>query len=172
LRVVLDTNVVLDLVVFDDPRVQALRAAIEARRDTNIWLDWLVFRDSSLLHLKKAFSEGQAEILIDAACEAELERVLAYDFVRHTLDGAAQAACLAECRRIARRIDTAAPEAERKLLPRCADPDDQKFLDLAWAVGADVLVTKDRALLDLAPRVAKLGRFLVSSPTELRLPEV
>ena len=127
--------------------------------DTNIWLDWLVFKDSSLLHLKKAFSEGQAEILIDAACEAELERVLAYDLARHTLAAASQAACLVECRRIARRIDTRAPESECKLLPRCADPDDQKFLELALAAQADVLITKDHKLLELARR-AKPFRIL------------
>ena len=120
--------------------------------DTNIWLDWLVFKDSSLLHLKKAVAEGQTEIFIDAACEAELERVLGYGFARHTLDAAAQAACLAECRRIAQRIETTAPEAESKLLPRCADPDDQKFLELALAARADVLVTKDHKLLELARR--------------------
>ena len=120
--------------------------------DTNIWLDWLVFKDPSLLHLRKAVAEGQAEIFVDAACEAELERVLAYDLARHTLDAAARADCLAECRRIARRIDAAAPEAERKLLPRCRDPDDQKFLELALAARADVLVTKDHKLLELARR--------------------
>ena len=120
--------------------------------DTNIWLDWLVFNDSSVLHLKKVVSEGLAEILINAHCEAELERVLAYDLARHTLDAAAQAACLAECRRIAQRIDTPAPEAECRLLPRCADPDDQKFLELALAARADVLITKDHKLLELARR--------------------
>ena len=111
-----------------------------------------MFDDLSLLKLKRTVSEGQAEIFINAACEAELERVLAYDFARHTLDAAAQGACLAECRRIARRIEAAAPEAERKLLPRYLDPDDQKFLDLALAARADVLVTKDHKLLELARR--------------------
>lgn len=133
----------------------AANMRMEAKRivlDTNIWLDWLVFKDLSLLHLKKAVSEGKAEILINAACEAELERVLAYDLARHSLDAAARSACLAECRRIAQRIDTAAPEAERKLLARCADPDDQKFLELALAARADALVTKDHKLLELARR--------------------
>jgi len=120
--------------------------------DTNIWLDWLVFKDLSLLKLKQAVADGEAEIFIDAACEAELERVLAYDLARHTLDAAAQADCLAECRCIARLIETAAPEAGRRLLPRCLDPDDQKFLELALAARADVLVTKDHKLLELARR--------------------
>lgn len=121
--------------------------------DTNIWLDWLVFHDSGISHLKLAVEEKRAEIVIDSACEAELERVLAYDLARHSLDAAAQAGCLAECRRVAHRVDAAAPEAERKLLPRCADPDDQKFLELALAARADILVTKDHKLLELARRV-------------------
>ena len=96
-------------------------AAMRIVLDTNIWLDWLVFRDLSLLHLKKVVSEGQAEIFIDAPCEAELERVLAYDLARHTLAAEAQAACLVECRRLAKRIDTVAPEAGRKLLMQAAE---------------------------------------------------
>jgi predicted nucleic acid-binding protein len=111
-----------------------------------------VFRDASVSYLQKAVSEGRAAVVIDAACEAELERVLAYDLGKHSLDAGAQAACLAECRRIARRIDAAAPEEERKALPRCLDPDDQKFLELALAARADCLVTKDHKLLELARR--------------------
>jgi putative PIN family toxin of toxin-antitoxin system len=120
--------------------------------DTNIWLDWLVFHDSGISYLKLAVEERRVEIFINAACEAELERVLAYDLSRHTLDAAAQAACLAECRRIAQRVDSVAPEAERALLPRCVDPDDQKFLELALAARADALITKDHKLLELARR--------------------
>ncbi len=135
--------------------------------DTNIWLDWLVFRDSSVFHLQNAVSDGHAEVLIDAACEAELERVLGYPLGRHTLDAAAQAACLAECRRIARRIDAPAPEAERAQLPKCRDPDDQKFLDLALAVRADCLVTKDHALLELARRTTP---FRILNPRKFLVP--
>ena len=135
-------------------------AATRVILDTNIWLDWLVFRDPGISYLKLAVEERRAEIFIDAACEAELERVLAYDLARHTLDAEAQAMCLAESRRIARRIDTAAVEAERKLLPRCVDPDDQKFLELALAARADVLITKDHKLLELARRT-KPFRILI-----------
>ena len=135
--------------------------------DTNIWLDWLVFKDASVLYLKTWVAEGRAEIFIDAACEAELGRVLAYDLARHTLDAEAQAACLAECRRIARRIDTASPEDERKRLPRCADPDDQKFLELALVAHADVLVTKDHKLLELTRRTRA---FAILKPARVILP--
>ena len=134
--------------------------------DTNIWLDWLVFHDSSLLYLKRAHAEGKTEIVIDTACEAELERVLAYDLARHTLDAAAQAAALAECRKVVKRIDTAAPEEERKRLPRCVDADDQKFLELALAARADILITKDHKLLELARRTRQ---FRIVPPKKLSL---
>ena len=116
--------------------------------DTNVWLDWLVFGEPSLAPLKAAVAERRAEIFIDAACAAELERVLAYDLGKHSLDPAAQAACLAECRRIAQPLQDGKP-AECASLPRCTDPADQVFLEAALAARADFLVTKDRALLEL-----------------------
>ena len=118
--------------------------------DTNVWLDWLVFRDPCVEPLKSAVAAGHAEILIDAACEAELARVLAYDLGRHSIDPAAQAACLTECKRISRPIPGAAADCAG--LPRCADPGDQIFLEAALAARADFLVTKDRELLALARR--------------------
>src|SRR6266700_6221102 len=118
--------------------------------DTNVWLDWLVFDDPSTAPIKAAVAASRAEVLIDAACEAELERALGYDLGKRTVD---VAACIAECRRAARRIESLAPEAERVKLPACRDPDDQKFLEAALAARAGFLVTKDRALLDLARRV-------------------
>ena len=124
--------------------------------DTNVWLDWLVFDEPALAPLRAAHAAGRVEVVMDDACEAELARVLAYDLGKHTIGADAQAKCLERCRRIARRVDAtvgaglAAPGASS--LPRCRDPHDQKFLELALAAQADVLVTKDQALLELARR--------------------
>jgi putative PIN family toxin of toxin-antitoxin system len=131
--------------------------------DTNVWLDWLVFADPGVAPIRAALAAGRIEIFIDAACEAELERALGYDLGRLSPDAAAQAACLAECRRIARRVGAPAPEPECAQLPRCRDPDDQKILEAALAAGAQILVTKDRALLDLARRGAP---FRIVTPAE------
>ena len=121
--------------------------------DTNVWLDWLVFDDPSIAPIRAAVEANRAEVFIDAACEAELERALGYDLGRKfTLAAEAQGACLALCRRVACRIDSAVSEAERAQLPACRDPDDQKFLEAALNSRADFLLTKDRALLDLARR--------------------
>jgi uncharacterized protein len=111
-----------------------------------------VFADSSVVPLRDIVSEGRAQIVIDAACEAELERVLAYDLAKHSLDAAGQLAALTLCRQVARRINAMATEDARAKLPACRDPDDQKFLELALAARAQCLLTKDHALLELARR--------------------
>lgn len=118
--------------------------------DTHVWLDWLVFDDPGVAAIRRARAEGRAALLIDAACEAELARVLAYDLGRFSIDAAAQAERLAECRRLAERIEAPLTEAERARLPRCRDRDDQIFLEAALAGKAQLLLTKDRALLHCA----------------------
>jgi len=138
--------------------------------DTHVWLDWLVFDDPGIRRLRNAVHLGRAEVYIDAACDAELERVLAYDLGKHSIAPAAQAAALAQARRIARRIENALSPPERAGLPRCRDPDDQIFLEAALAAGADVLVSKDRALLELNRRRTRALPFRVCAPGSLRIP--
>ena len=116
--------------------------------DTQVWLDWLVFDDPSTLAVRALLAADRAEIFIDEACEAELERVLGYRLGRRTLEAAARAACLAQCRAMAKRVHVSS-FSERGALPRCSDPDDQKLLELARAAEADCLVTRDQALLAL-----------------------
>ena len=48
-------------------------------------------------------------------------------------------------------------------LPRCADPDDQIFLELAASVHADFLITRDKAVLALKRRVSG---FKILTPEE------
>ncbi|MGH8742291.1 MAG: PIN domain-containing protein, partial [Burkholderiales bacterium] len=72
--------------------------------DTQVWLDWLVFDDPSTLPVRNLLAADRAEVFIDAACEAELERVLGYRLGKRSLDAAARAACLAQCRAIAKRV--------------------------------------------------------------------
>ena len=113
--------------------------------DTNVWLDLVVFIDPGVRAIRTAVDEGRAEIFIDAACEAELERVLTYEFGKHSIPADAAA----QCRSLCKRIGAVLSQPERARLPRCTDPDDQKFIEAAIAAQADVLVTKDRALLGM-----------------------
>jgi predicted nucleic acid-binding protein len=62
------------------------------------------------------------------------------------------------------------PQAAAVKLPRCADPDDQKFLELAWASGAQWLLSKDKAVLQLARRTAREGWFQILLPTAWQPP--
>ena len=129
--------------------------------DTQVWLDWLVFDEPALAGLRAAVTEGRAEVVIDAACRAELERVLAYPLGRNVdID-----ACLARCEQIAKKITS--PTGEVVGLPACRDPDDQKFLTLAAAARADCLVSRDRELLRLARRCA--ARLAILQPSAFRV---
>jgi putative PIN family toxin of toxin-antitoxin system len=132
--------------------------------DTNVWLDWLVFDDPQIAPLRAAREAGAIEIIIDADCREELRRVLGYTLRKAVLYEDAQAKALAECLRLT--VPPAAlPEgAVLPPLPLCRDKDDQKFLVLARAARADYLLTKDRALLELARRkYAHIG-FRILTP--------
>ena len=124
------------------------RVPIRIVLDTQVWLDWLVFDDPGIVLLREARAARLIRVMIDDACEAELVRVLDYDFGRFTLAPEAQQRCKASVREIADRV----PAATAPALPSCRDPDDQKFLELAAIAQADLLVTKDLALLALAER--------------------
>ena len=142
--------------------------------DTNVWLDWLVFDNAEVAPLKAAIAAGQAEILIDAACQSELASVLAYRLRGEVLTACAQAACMAECRRVAHMLESAAASPRRTVtpspahaLPVCRDADDQKFLELARDCRADFLVTKDLMLLELARRKIRRAPFGIVTPVQL-----
>jgi hypothetical protein len=87
---------------------------------------------------------------------AELRRVLAYP--EFGLAPAAQQSILDQYQDVAERFDVG---SFCRKLPRCRDPDDQPFLVLAAAGGADLLVSKDRALLEMN-RHGGLGFAIVS----------
>ena len=141
--------------------------------DTNVWLDWLVFDDAGVAPIRAAVAAERAEIFIDAACESELASVLAYRLRKKVLTVSAQAAGMAECRRVARSVDSAAAQPGRTVapspahaLPVCRDGDDQKFIELARACRADFLVTKDLELLELARRKVRRAPFGIVTPAQ------
>jgi putative PIN family toxin of toxin-antitoxin system len=138
-------------------------AGVRVVLDTQIWLDWLVFDDPSAAAIREAQAAGRVEIVIDDACEAELVRVLGYDLGKYSLEPSEQTACIVRCRSVARRV----PAGQAAQLPRCRDPDDQKFLELAASVGAQFLISKDQAVLELAPRIAQ---FRILAPHDFREP--
>lgn len=111
---------VLDWLVFRDPRCEALDAAI--RRGLVQWLAAPSLRDEC----RHVLARGVA-----AAWQPDLARIW------HTWD--THATMLAE--------PSAPPHGP---LARCSDRDDQKFIDLARQHRARWLLTRDRAVLKLA----------------------
>ena len=98
--------------------------------DTNIVLDVLVFGDAEARPLSQRLSEGSLHWLATAAMREELSRVLAYPKLaaRVAFHRGAADSVLADFDRHVTVVE-AAPKAPLT----CGDPDDQKFIDLAVA---------------------------------------
>lgn len=129
--------------------------------DTNAWLDLLVFDDPALSGLAEAIDDGALRIAIDARALAELARVLRYDALK--LDDAIAATLFARAMGLSQQVDV-----QPMLLPRCRDPDDQVFLEIAVAAGAAALLTRDAELLCMARRMARDHGLAIIEPREWR----
>jgi uncharacterized protein len=122
--------------------------------DTNVWIDWLVFDDPAIAPLKAAHQHARIRIVVNEPCLEELKLVLAYPEFR--LDDAQKMSHLAEVDRCTIRHDDRRP-TRPTALPHCSDPDDRKFLTLAVDAAADWLLTRDKALLKLNRRLKAAG---------------
>jgi predicted nucleic acid-binding protein len=126
---VIDTNVVLDLVFWHDPR--------------SAWLD-------------QALRSGGLHALRDGACLVELAEVLSRP---HFLGSEEKALAAAAdwCRRSVPADEEKVARAAASLPVRCRDPLDQKFLELAAGGSAVLLVSKDKLVLRAGRRMKRLG---------------
>lgn len=104
--------------------------------DTNIVLDAWVFQDPATVPLLQALADGRLQWIATAPMRDELERVLAYPKIvkRLAFHQLPAAAVLAQ---FDARVHTVAVPAKAPIT--CKDPDDQKFIDLAVAHKAQVL---------------------------------
>lgn len=130
--------------------------------DSNVWIDILVFDDIATRPIYAALANGTLAAVIDARCLAELAHVLDYPHLaRRPFD---KAAALAAVKQLTVMTDGASGEPGAAPLPKCKDRDDQKFLELAFAARADWLVSKDRALLKLDKRTSRDFGFRIAQP--------
>ena len=134
--VVLDTNIVLDVFVFNNPAAKAIRQAL---------IDGYGDGDE--------YGDGELTWLATDAMRAELARVLAYPkiiqrlaFYALTMD-----AVLSQFDQHAKLVDVA-PKASLT----CKDADDQKFIDLAVQHRA-WLISKDQHVLSMKKRLLAQG---------------
>jgi putative PIN family toxin of toxin-antitoxin system len=110
--------------------------------DTNVVVSALLFEHGRLLWLRTAWMQGRCRPLVSAATVEELVRVLAYPKFRLSVDEREEILGdylpFVEVVTVSRRSAAA---------PRCADPDDQMFLELGVAGHAALIVTGDEKLL-------------------------
>jgi putative PIN family toxin of toxin-antitoxin system len=126
-RAILDTNAVLDWLVFDNPGMQALSQAIQT--GTIAWLSCPTMRD-------------------------EFSRIVKHTSLATWSPNSEQA--LTAFDRWAQLCDApSTPPPGLTLRP--SDPDDQVFIDLALEQQARWLVTRDKALLKLARQARASG---------------
>jgi len=146
--VVIDTNVILDMFLYTDPRVSALVAAL---------------------------SSGELRWLATRVMREELARVLQYEHLQKRLmgktsaevastdQGSATTTANSRALLILDKMDQQAHLVE--VAPRasyvCKDVDDQKFIDLAQA-HRSMLISKDKAVLSMKNRMARVGVQVMS----------
>lgn len=137
--------------------------------DTNIVLDWLVFRDARFAEMARAISERRVEIVTHHPAIDELRRVLAYPQCKLEVSGQQEileryqsATCLHPMPEGFARDNLLLPAG----FPRCSDRDDEHFLALTYHARTDGLVTKDKAILSLRRRARRFG-VAILAPVQL-----
>ena len=132
--------------------------------DTNVALDLLVYRNPQALPILDAIERKQALWLTDPYTRAELARVLGYPELKLSLEAGRE---VMECHRaLTTPSDEWPAHALPGPLPECRDPDDQPFLDLAARTRADLLISRDRMLLRLQRKTRLLLPDLAIVPPE------
>ena len=112
--------------------------------DTNLLLSALLFHAGALCWLRNAWQTDDIHPLSSRETMAELIRVLSYP--KFDLTGEEQEHLLADYLPWCETVVVSKPPA----IPRCRDPFDRPFLELALVAQADALITGDNDLLDLA----------------------
>lgn len=129
--------------------------------DTNVCIDLFVFRDPRWANLLQALENRELEAITRKDCRSEWLLVLEYP--HFALDDSSRSEArerfdaLITCIEPKQAVQAAA-------LPVCKDREDQKFLEIALQSDASTLITKDKALLKLAKRLARKGLFSVQTP--------
>ncbi len=127
--------------------------------DTNAVLDWLVFDNPGSQPFARAIVSGSVRWIVNAAVRDELAHVLSRGVVDQWQPDLPRLWHTWE--RHATPIEQP-PLGSPQRRPQCTDTDDQKFVDLALDTGAQWLVTRDRALLKVARRARSLGLAIVT----------
>ncbi len=127
--------------------------------DTNAVLDWLVFHNPASEPIVQAIVSGEVRWIVNAAVRDEMAHVLGRGVVDRWQPDLLRLWQTWE--RHATPMEQPPPGSPQRR-PQCTDADDQKFIDLALDSGARWLITRDRALLKLARRARSLSLAIVT----------
>ncbi|MEO8299386.1 MAG: putative toxin-antitoxin system toxin component, PIN family [Burkholderiales bacterium] len=135
--------------------------------DTNVVLDWLVFADAPAVQIGQLIADGTLRWIVTAAMQDELQRVLGYPALQQRdVDASAVWTRATQAWQV---VPTPPPmPAHWRLTSR--DPDDQKFIDLAVSQRACGLLSRDKALLRLAGPAQQHGVEVATPQAWQRLP--
>ncbi|MBC3906373.1 MAG: putative toxin-antitoxin system toxin component, PIN family [Undibacterium umbellatum] len=129
--------------------------------DTNVCLDLFVFKDSRWSVLLQGLGSGQLQAITRADCRDEWIAVLNYPHLAARHENATAVTAVFDA-----NINCLSPADTGCKLPVCSDKDDQKFLEIARDAQAEVLITKDKALLKLARKMKQAGMFRIETPEQ------
>jgi len=152
---ILSTDVPLQRHAADCPRVVL---------DTNVSLALFAYQDGRCAGLLAALRAGRRQAVTHEAARSEWLRVLQRIELKFDPAQRVQAALLFD--ELVTLINTDAATRSALTLPRCRDPDDQIFLELARDSGAAVLYSRDRELLKLSRQTERRVGFVVLRPED------
>ena len=128
--------------------------------DTNVCLDLFVFQDPRWVTLLTGLQQGRLHAVTSSGCRDEWLAVLHYSHL--PVNDQNRLGFIAAFDSLIEQISV--PAKTSILLPRCTDPDDQQFMELARDSAADYLITKDKALLKCAKKTGSRGLFAILTP--------
>jgi putative PIN family toxin of toxin-antitoxin system len=136
--------------------------------DTNVWLDWLLFDDPRVTTVRDAHRGDRLRILACAEARAELADVLSRPrlIAQALASRSRRGGTPPDVGSLLDAFDAAVTLAPRAPVCglTCRDPDDQRFVDLAVAQSAHFLLTRDRALLALARAARRRFGLVITQP--------
>jgi putative PIN family toxin of toxin-antitoxin system len=128
--------------------------------DTNVVIDWLMFDDPYMNPLRERVIDKRISVLTHRPAIDELKRVLAYKQLKLTT--VRQDEIFSRYIALTEEVSLPAGASLKNLMmpsqfPRCRDRDDEHFIALAFHQKAHALVSRDNAVFGLKSRAAKFG---------------
>jgi putative PIN family toxin of toxin-antitoxin system len=125
--------------------------------DTNILLDIMVFNDDRAADLKQAILSRSIKPIASQKTLAELVDVISRPHFK--LSQAMQVEILQQWHSVISLLD----DSQLASAPwKCQDQDDQIFLDLAYQLRPAILISKDKAVLEIASQAMQENILITS----------